>query len=148
MPGARAELASRLDLASLGDVAPQTGGVLVVDLADLVDAEAANLASSPKAATPAAAARATSPATRATSARWAAPPTGAVVTTGTIAPERTVSLRAGTESGARRFALGTAPTGTIEPFSWSAVAHVVLMFLFLLVGIRCCRVILSMYFFP
>src|SRR5687768_15701699 len=71
VPGAGAELAARLDLASLGDVAAQARCVLVVDLTDLVDAESADLASPAKAAaaTPArstSAARATraAPATR------------------------------------------------------------------------------------
>ena len=142
VPGAGAELAARLDLASLGDVTAQARGVLVVDLADLVDAEAADFAPSAKAATTTTAARSSSTGARAAASPWAAPATGAVVATGSIAAKRTVSLRAGSESGARRFPIGTAPTGAIEPLSWSVVAHVVLMFLFLPADIRCCRVIL------
>jgi hypothetical protein len=101
--GARAELASRLDLASLRNVAPQARSILVVDLADLVDAEAADFAPSTKAAATTAA-RPTSPgAPRATSA---SPATWAVTATGTIAAaEWTVTLGAGSESGTRRVAI-------------------------------------------
>jgi hypothetical protein len=42
--GARASLAARLDLAALGQEAPQPGEVLVINVFDLVDAELANLA--------------------------------------------------------------------------------------------------------
>src|SRR5829696_4476866 len=51
VPGAGAELATRLDLAALGDVAAQARRVLVVDLPDLVDTESTDLASPTKAAT-------------------------------------------------------------------------------------------------
>src|SRR4051794_33626272 len=44
MSGARASLAARLDLASLGQESSQAAEVLVVDLFDLVDAELAHLA--------------------------------------------------------------------------------------------------------
>ena len=120
MPGAGAEFASRLDLAALGNVAAQARGVLVVDLADVVDAEAADFAPSTKAAAPTAAARSASRGARATSASWAA------LTAGTIAAERTVALRAGPEPGAWRLAFRSAPTRAIEPLSWSVIAHRVL----------------------
>ena len=119
MPGAGAELASWLDLASLGNVAAQARGVLVVDLADVVDAEAADFAPSTKAAATATA-RSTPPAARATSASWA------TVTAGAIAAEWTVTLSTGPESGAWRFAFRSAPTWAIEPLTWSAIAHRVL----------------------
>ena len=83
VPGTGAELAARLDLASLGDVAAQARRVLVVDLSDLVDTEPANLASPAKAAAatparPPSAARATraAPATRTASATRTIAPTG------------------------------------------------------------------------
>src|SRR5215203_4118716 len=60
MFGAGAGLAARLDLAALGDVAPQAREVLVVDLFDAVHAEGANLAARAKAA-----------AAEASSAAWA-----------------------------------------------------------------------------
>jgi hypothetical protein len=44
VPGARAELPSRLDLAAFGNVPSQPGDVLVIDLVDVVDAERADLA--------------------------------------------------------------------------------------------------------
>ena len=129
MPGARAKLASGFDLASLGNVAAQARGVLVVDLADLVDAEATDFAPSTEAATTATT-RSTSTAARATSATWAtwaAPPAGTVAAR-TIAAEWTVALCAGPEPGARRFTVWTAPTWAIDPLSWSVVAHCVLSF--------------------
>ena len=43
VPGADAGLAAGLNLRLVGEVAPYGGDVLVVDVLDLVDAEAANL---------------------------------------------------------------------------------------------------------
>lgn len=132
MPGAGAELASGLDLAPLGNVPAQAGSVLVIDLADLVDAEAADFAPSAKPPATATAARSTSPAAgptsaaRATWAAWAAPTTGTVATERTVTTEWTVALGACSESTARRIPFGTAPTWAVNSLSWSVVAHRIL----------------------
>lgn len=131
MPGTRTELASRLDLASLGDVAPQARGVLVVDLADLVDAEAADFFPSTEPAS-AASAWSTSTTARAASAGRAAPTTRAVAAAGTIATKGTITLRTRPESAARRVAVGSAPTWrstrAAAHLTWSVVAHHILSF--------------------
>ena len=130
VPGAGAELAAWLDLAALRDVASQARSVLVVNLADLVDAEAADLAPPAKAAT-AAPARSAS-AARTTSATWTAPATGTIAATRTVASTKTITAagpiahRAGPETSAGRFAIRTTPTRDVAPLSWFVVAHVVL----------------------
>jgi hypothetical protein len=128
MPGAGAELAARLDLAPLGNVPTQAWSVLVIDLADLVDAEAADFAPSAEPPTTATAARSTSPAawpTSAARATWAARPAPA---TGTItaATEWPVTLRSAAKSGARRFTFRTTPNWAVNPLSWSVIAHRIL----------------------
>src|SRR5688500_16847359 len=55
---ARAGLPSRLDLATVGDVAAKTAGLFVVDVLDLVDAERADPAPSEPATTTTSTARA------------------------------------------------------------------------------------------
>ena len=122
VPGARAELAPRLDLASLGDVAAQARRVLVVDLADLVDTEPADLASPAKAA-------ATTP-TRSTSAARstrAAPATRTASAAGTIATAGPLALCSPSETCPRRFALWAARAVPLSPLPGFVVTHVVLM---------------------
>jgi hypothetical protein len=138
VPGARAELAPRLDLASLRDVSAQTRGILVIDLPDLVDAEAADLAPPAEAATatPARAASAAC-ATRATPATRTAPTARAVT------PTRALALGAPSEPRPRSFAIRAASAIPYSPVSRFVVAHVVLVFpLPHLGGIHQCRVIL------
>ncbi len=127
MPGAGAEFAARLDLASLGDVATQTRSVLVVDLPDLVDAESADLAPPAEAATAAPA--------RSTSAAWAAratPATGTAPTARTVAPAGTLALCTASETRPRRFALRAATAESLAPSAGFVIAHVVLVLLVLL----------------
>ncbi len=122
VPGAGAELAARLDLASLGDVAAQARRVLVVDLPDVVDTEPADLASPTKAAT-AATARST-PAARATPATRTAPAR-------TIAPAGPLALCSPAETCPRRFALWAACAKPFSPLPGFVIAHVVLKLLVL-----------------
>lgn len=141
MPGTCAELASRFDLAALGDIAAQAGGILVVDFADLVDAEAADFAAPTKPATATATTRSTSGAARPASATWAAPTTGPITATRPITTERTipaeraiatkwtVALRPGSKPAARCFTIRTAPSWAVDPLSWSVIAHRFLSFL-------------------
>ncbi len=103
VPGAGAELAARLDLASLGDVAAQARGVLVVDLPDLVDTESADLAPPAEAAT-AAPARSTS----AARAARATPATRTAPAARTVAPAGTLALCTPSETRPRRFAIWAA----------------------------------------
>ena len=126
VPGAGAELAARLDLASLGDVAAQARRVLVVDLTDLVDTEAADLASPAKAsaATPAW----TTPAARATGA---APATRTAPAARTIAPTGPLALCSPSETCPRRFALWATCAEPLSPLPGCVIAHVVLMLLIL-----------------
>ena len=140
MLGAGAELAPRLDLASLGNVAAQARGVLVVDLADLVDAEAADLAPAAEAPATAAAARPTAaarPAASATRSPWATAAAGSVaagsvaerpITAGPISPGAS-AWRAGAEARPPILALGA----NVGSFSWCVVAHLILSF----VGVGC-----------
>lgn len=127
VPGAGAELAARLDLASLGDVTAQARGVLVVHLSDLVDAKSADFASPAKAAT-AAPARST-PATR------TAP------TAGTVAPAGTLAQCTASEARPRRFALGSACAKSLTPLPGFVIAHVFLVFLVLVTDVRSWRFI-------
>jgi hypothetical protein len=126
VPGAGAELAARLDLASLGDVAAQARRVLVVDLPDVVDTEPADLASPTKAAT-ASPARSTS-AARAT---CAAPATRTAPAARTIAPAGPLALCSPSETCPRRFALWAAGAEPLSPLPGCVIAHVVLMLLIL-----------------
>ncbi len=90
--GAGAKLAARLDLATLGEVAAHARDVLVIDLADVVGAERANLTTRAEAAT-AATAPAAASAARATI-------TAAVSTTVTAALAAIATVRAlGAEAG-------------------------------------------------
>ena len=120
VPGAGAELAARLDLASLGDVAAQARRVLVVDLPDLVDTESTDLAAAAKAAA-ATPARSTS-AARATRA---APATRSVASAGPLA------LCSPSETRPRRFALWAAGAVPLSPLPGCVIAHVFLMLLVL-----------------
>ena len=122
VPCARAELAPRLDLASLRDVAAQTRGILVIDLPDLVDAESADLAPPTEAATatPARSASAAR-ATRSTPATWTAP------TARTVAPTRTLALGASAEPRPRRFPIWTASAVSYSPLPGFVVTHSVLV---------------------
>ena len=121
--GAGAELAPRLDLASLRDVAAQARGILVVDLPDLVDAESADLAPPAKAATatPARSAPATR-AARATATARTAP------TARTVTPARTLALGASAEPRPRRVPIWTASAVPHSPLSGFVVTHIVLVF--------------------
>src|SRR5436190_24325354 len=91
---ARAELAPRLDLAPLRDVATQARGIFVIDLPDLVDAESADLAPPAEAATAAP--------TRSASAAGATRAAGATPATRTAPAARTLALGAPSESRPRR----------------------------------------------
>src|SRR3954463_9284025 len=82
--GARAELAPRLDLAALRDVATQARGIFVIDLPNLVDAESAHLAPPTEAAT--ATPTRSAPAARATRAARTAPATRTAPAARTVAP--------------------------------------------------------------
>ena len=127
VPGAGAEFAARLDLASLGDVATQARSVLVVDLPDLVDAESADLAPPAEAATAAPA--------RSTSTAWAArapPATRTAATARTVAPAGTLALCAASETRPRRFALWAGRAESLTPLPRFVLAHVVLVLLVLL----------------
>ena len=127
VPGAGAEFAARLDLASLGDVATQARSVLVVDLPDLVDAESADLASPAEAATAAPA--------RSTSAAWAArapPATRTAATARTVASAGTLALCTASETRPRRFAFWAGRAESLAPSPGFVLAHVVLMLLVLL----------------
>lgn len=129
--GAGAELAPRLDLASLGDVSPQARGILVIDFPDVVDAESADLAP-PAEATTTAPAGSASGAARATSAtRTASSP-------GTVIAPRTLALCAATESGPRRFAIRATPAVSLASLPGFVITHFVLMFLVLLIDVRSC----------
>jgi hypothetical protein len=123
VPGAGAELAARLDLASLGDVAAQARRVLVVDLPDLVDTEPADLASPAKAATAAPA--------RSTSATRAAPAARTAPTARTIAPAGPLALCSPSETSPRRFALWATCAEPLSPLPGFVITHVVLMLLVL-----------------
>jgi len=127
VPGAGAEFAARLDLASLRDVATQPRSVLVVDLPDLVDAESADLASPAKAAT-ATPARAT-PAAGATAATRTAP------TAGTVAPAGTLALGTASETRPRRFAIRAVRAVPLTPLSGFVIAHVVFILLVQLIDV-------------
>ena len=120
VPGAGAELATRLDLATLGDVAAQARRILVVDLSDLVDTEPADLAAATKAAA-ATPARSTS-AARATRA---APATRSVASAGPLA------LCSPSETCPRRFALWAARAVPLSPLPGFVIAHGALMLLVL-----------------
>jgi hypothetical protein len=136
VPGAGAELAARLDLASLGDVTAQARGVLVVHLSDLVDAKSADFASPAKAATAAPA--------RSTSATWAtgAPPaTRTAPTAGAVAPAGTLAQCTASEARPRRFALGSACAKSLTPLPGFVIAHVFLVFLVLVTDVRSWRFI-------
>ena len=126
VPGAGAELAARLDLASLGDVAAQARRVLVVDLSDLVDTEPANLASPAKAA-------ATTPArsTSAARATRAAPATRTAPTARAITPAGPLALRSPAETCPRRFAVWATSAKPLSPLPGCVIAHVLLMLLIL-----------------
>ena len=127
VPGARTELASRLDLASLGDVTAQARGILVIDFPDLVDAESADLAPPTEAATAAPARSAPSAArtTRSTSATRTAP------TTRTVTPTWALALGAPAEPRSRRFAIRAAGAESLPPLPGFVIAHVVLILLVL-----------------
>src|SRR5215210_1893859 len=122
VPGAGAELAARLDLASLGDVATQARRVLVVDLPDLVDTEPADFASPAKAA--AATSARSAPAARATRA---APATRTASAARTIAPAGPLALCSPSETCPRRIALRAACAVSLSPLPGFVIAHVVLM---------------------
>ena len=123
--GARAELAPRLDLASLRDVAAQARGILVIDLPDLVDAESADLAPPAEAATTTPTRSAS--AAWATRAAWTTTATGTAPAAGTVTPTRTLALGAPSEPCPRRFAIWTAPAIPHSPLSGFVVAHIVLV---------------------
>ena len=136
VPGAGAEFAPRLNLASLGDVATQARSVLVVDLPDLVDAESADLAPPAEAATAAPA--------RSTSTAWAAratPATGTAPTARTVAPAGTLALCTASEARPRRFALGSACAKSLTPLPGFVIAHAFLVFLVLVTDVRSWRFI-------
>ena len=133
VPGAGAELAARLDLASLGDVTAQARGVLVVHLSDLVDAKSADFASPAKAATAAPA--------RSTSATWAPPATRTALTAGAVAPAGTLAQCTASEARPRRFALGSACAKSLTPLPGFVIAHVFLVFLVLVTDVRSWRFI-------
>jgi hypothetical protein len=138
VPGARAELAPWLDLASLGDVAAQARGILVIDLPDLVDAESADLAPPTEAAT-------ATPARSASAARStrSTPATRTAPTARTVTPTRTLALCAPSEPRPRRFAIWAASAVPHTPLSGFVVAHIVLVFpLPLVSGNHQCRVTL------
>ncbi len=139
VPGAGAELATRLDLASLGDVAAQARSVLVVDLPDLVDTESADLAPPAKAATatPAWSASAAARATRST------PTTRTASTAGTVATAGTLALGTPAESCPRRFAIRAPCAVSLTPLPGFVIAHVFLKFLPLVTDVCSCRVVLS-----
>jgi hypothetical protein len=120
VPGACAELAPRLDLASLRDIAAQSRGILVINLPDLIDAESADFATPAEAptATPARSA----PATRATPATRTAP------TARTVAPAGTLALGTPAEPRPRRFPIWTASAVPHSPLSGFVVTHIVLVF--------------------
>jgi len=126
VPGARAELAPRLDLASLRDVAAQTRSVLVIDLPDLVDAESTDLAPPAEAAT-------ATPA-RSASTAWtsrAAPATRTAPTPRTIASARPLALGAPAEPRPRRVAIWTARAIPLSLLAGFVITHVVLKLLVL-----------------
>jgi hypothetical protein len=123
VPGAGTELAARLDLASLGDVAAQARGVLVVDLADLVDTESADLAPPAKAAT---ATPPRSPSAAARTAR-ATPATRTAPAARTVAPAGTLALCTAPETRPRRVAVWAASAVPLTPLPRFVIAHVVLV---------------------
>ena len=125
MPGAGAEFAARLDLASLRDVAAQARRILVIDLSDLVDTESADLAPPAEAATaaPTRSASSTARATWATPASRTAPATGA-------APTRTLALCTPAETRPRRFAIW-AVSVPLSPLAGFVIAHIFLILLVL-----------------
>ena len=123
VPGARAELAPWLDLASLGDVAAQARGILVIDLPDLVDAESADLAPPAEAAT-ATPARSAS----ATRTAWTTPAARTAPAARTVAPARTLALGSPAEPRPRRFAIWTGSAVPHSPFPGFVVTHIVLVF--------------------
>jgi hypothetical protein len=123
VPGARAELAPRLDLASLGDVASEARGVLVIDLSDLVDAESADLAP-PTEATAAAAARSASTTAR---AAWSTPATGTAPPARTVTSTRALALGTASETRPWCFTIWAATAVPVSPLSGLVVAHIVLV---------------------
>ena len=123
--GARAELAPRLDLASLRDIAAQARGIFVIDLPDLVDAESADLAPPAESAT--ATPTRSASAARATGAARAAPATRTAPAARTVTPTRTLALGPPSEPRPRRFAIWTAPAVPHSPLSGFVVGHIVLV---------------------
>ena len=113
MPGTGAEFAPRLDLAALGDVAAQAWDVLVIDLADVVDAETADLAPPAEAAATAAAWPTPARTTRTAATRTAPGPTR---TTGAL------PLGASAKAATRGLAIGTAHRALVV-HSGFVVAH-------------------------
>jgi len=124
VPGARAELAPRLDLASLRNVAAQTRSVLVIDLPDLVDAESADLAP-PAEAAAATAARPTSGTAR---AAWSTPTTRTAPPARTVTSTRALALGTASETRPRCFTIWAATAVPVSPLSGLVVAHIVLVF--------------------
>jgi hypothetical protein len=138
VPGARAELAPRLDLASFGDVTAQARGILVINLPDFVDAESADLAPPTEAAT-AAPTRSASCAARATRSTST---TRTATTARTVTPTRTLALCAPSEPRPRRFAIWAARAESLRPLPGFVIAHLFLMFLVLVTDVYACRVFL------
>jgi hypothetical protein len=124
VPGAGAELTPWLDLASLGDVAAEARGVLVIDLPDLVDAESADLAPPTEAAT-ATPARSTSAAARASRST---PATRTASAARTVATTRALALCAPSETSPWCIAIWAAPAVPLSPLSGFVFAHIVLVF--------------------
>jgi hypothetical protein len=124
VPCTRAELAPRLDLASLRDVTAKARGVLVIDLPDLVDAESADLAppTEAAAATPTRSASTAARATRSTPATRTAPPAR------TVAPTRALALGTPSETRSRCVAIWAAPAVPLSPLAGFVIAHIVLVF--------------------
>ncbi len=99
--GAGTGLAPRLDLAALGNVAADPGDVLVVDIADVVRAEGADLATAKAAAASTAAARAAVPIAATTTTA----PAGSSAAAAEPAAAEPAATAATAEAGTRRITL-------------------------------------------
>jgi hypothetical protein len=114
MLGTGAKLASRLDLAPLRDIASQAGNVFVVNLANVIDAETTNFASSSEAT--AAAPRATA------GAAWSTAATGCALSRRRARPS---PLRTGREATSRAIIVATVAPFVL--FYLIVVAHGLLL---------------------